>query len=183
MFPCTPPHLSYPTLLAFTCVGSSTLLISSWVGWVGGWGAMLTSMYTSTLVTCYATGFYLCLLFYFTYLFLGWVGWGAGVGFTCIYTSTLVTCYATGFYLSALRRYFISSWGGVGCWRSCTLPHLSHATLLAFTCVCSSTLLISSWGGVGGVLGGDANVHIHFQTCHMKSWKKTGKVSGRWCAH
>ena len=65
---------------------------------------MLAFMYTSTLVTCYATSFYLCLLFYVTYLFLGWGGWG---------------------------------------------------------------------------VGGDANVHIHFQTCHMKSWKKTGKVSGR----
>ena len=28
---------------------------------------------------------------------------------------------------------------------SCTLPHLSHATLLVFTCVCSAI----SWGGVG----------------------------------
>ena len=167
MFPCTPPHLSYPTLLAFTCVGSSTLLISSWVGWVGGvgcdvnvhvhvhtchmlrywfllvsalllylsllgvgglggwggfhvhihvhtchmlcywlllvcsstllylflgWGGMLAFMYTSTLVTCYATSFYLCLLFYVTYLFLGWGGWGVGGGMlTFIYTSRLVT--------------------------------------------------------------------------------------------
>ena len=50
---------------------------------------------------------------------------------------------------------------------SCTLPHLSHATLLVFACFCSATLLILSWGGVGEWGGGDVNVHIHFYTCHV----------------
>ena len=53
---------------------------------------MLTFMYTSTLVTCYASGLYLCLPCYVTYVVLGWGGWGGGM-LTFMYTSTLVTCH------------------------------------------------------------------------------------------
>ena len=51
---------------------------------------MLTFMCISTLVTCYATGLYLCLLCFVTYLFLRWSGI-----LMVIYVSTLLTCYAT----------------------------------------------------------------------------------------
>ena len=73
---------------------------------------------------------------------------------------------------------------------SYTLPHLSHATLLAFTGVCSATLLVSSWGGVGW------GSHLH--TCHMlcyaaclippfydviwHNYSFSWKVGSRWCA-
>ena len=54
---------------------------------------MLTFMCTSTLVTCCASGLYLCLLCYVTYVVLRCGGWGGMLTF--MYTSTLVTCHAT----------------------------------------------------------------------------------------
>ena len=48
---------------------------------------------------------------------------------------------------------------------SCKLPDLSHATLVAFTCVRGAMLLISSWGGLGWV-GWDSNGTSALVTCY-----------------
>ena len=65
-------------------------------------------------------------------------------------------------YLSLLGVGW-GGWGGI----VTALPHLSHATLVAFTCVCALlrclSLLGVGWGGVGW----DVNVHRHVHTCHM----------------
>ena len=77
------PHLSHAMLLAFACVYSATLLLSSWGGLgrgVGWYVNVQTFICASTLVTCYVAGFCLCLLCYVTSLFLGRAGlWGGMV--------------------------------------------------------------------------------------------------------